>query len=121
MVGIQPLLATGDQGPQGMGPDQLVQRSGIGGGEVGWQIHNGSLSDNLASMQRPILAQSESAGDGTDIKKEGLSPLRFIRFGDQPRLASQASAAVRAASTSSRATPPLATRLARVASSSRFG
>ncbi|GJA92241.1 hypothetical protein KAM358_00730 [Aeromonas caviae] len=69
MVGIEPRLAMSDQGPQGLGPDQLVQHFGIGDGEMGWQVHKGSLSEALASMQKPILAQSGSAGDGKDIKK----------------------------------------------------
>ncbi|MNF92496.1 hypothetical protein D3C84_751420 [compost metagenome] len=36
VIGIQPLLAMGDQGPQRMGSNKLMQRLGIGGGEMGW-------------------------------------------------------------------------------------
>ncbi|GKQ97991.1 hypothetical protein KAM461_22410 [Aeromonas hydrophila] len=69
MVGIQSRLTMGDQGPQRIGPDQLVQGLGVGNGKMGWLIHKGSLSEALASMQKPILAQSGVAGDGIDIKK----------------------------------------------------
>ncbi len=69
MVGIQSLFTMSDQGPQRIGPDQLVQGLGVGNGKMGWLIHKGSLSEALASMQKPILAQSGVAGDGIDIKK----------------------------------------------------
>ena len=42
MVGVEPQLTMGDQGPQRVGPDQLMQRSGPGDGEMGWQIHKRS-------------------------------------------------------------------------------
>src|SRR5690606_12619398 len=51
MVRIQPPLTVGDQGPQRMGQDQLMQRREVGRFEMGWQIHAGSFIRDGVSVR----------------------------------------------------------------------
>ena len=60
VVGIQPPFTTGDQGPQGVRLHQLVQRLGVGNGEMGWQVHGNSL----IRLTRPYALQRDHALPG---------------------------------------------------------